>query len=69
MRIVKAIFCIIASVVMGVIWSLSYSIIFLTFPVWCWFGNRFREEVILRYMYWASNAMGEFADKIDDILE
>lgn len=69
MKTVKAVFGIIAFVVFLVIYSLSYSIIFLTLPVWCWFGDWFRKNIILEYMYWANDNMGEFADIIDDIFE
>ena len=69
MRIVKAVFGIIAFAVLSVIWSLSYSIIFLTLPVWCWFGDRFRENIILEYMQWANDNMKEFADKIDEFID
>ena len=68
MKTVKAVFSMFAFVVLMVIWSFSYSIIFLTFPVWCW-SDPFREKVILKYMYWANDAMKEFTGKIDDILE
>ena len=68
MRIVKAVFGIIGFVVLLMVYSLSYSIIFLTLPVWCWFGDWFRENIILEYMQWANDSMGEFADKIDDII-
>ena len=69
MRIIKAVFGIIGFVVLLMVYSLSYSIIFLTLPVWCWFGDWFRENIILTYMQWANDNMGEFADKIDEFID